>query len=285
MPRINLEDSLFKDRRFYNLMLKAGGYRNALGDLMAAWIVAQQYWIPDKKPIPKEVFIQQELSWDLLDVSLAEEREDGIYMRGSAEQFQWWFDGINQRVEAGKKSAKRQRDEKGRLLPSASHVKTTPTTAQRPLEKASNESNATQPSSSSSSSLKKEEGEAPTVGGKVNPKSPAMGQEVIRCWFEWCDTLEAFGVQAKRPMDIHSESLLARSVKTYGVETVMAALRGPRYEKPSERFNRKDHLSLSKILAPDQIEAHINRALANQSKTPGKKGQTYEELVRAEGAV
>lgn len=157
MPRINLEDSLFKDNRFYELMIKTGSYRNALGELMAAWIQAQIYWLPEKKPIPKDVFQQQNLSPFLIESGLAEERPEGIYMRGSEEQFAWWFEGMDQRKRAGQRSAKRPRDAKGRLLPSDKSVKNThaqsvncPTEVQRPLDKTSNESNELQPSSSSS---------------------------------------------------------------------------------------------------------------------------------------
>ena len=128
----------------------------ALGAVGFAWKSAQRYWCPDKKPIPLDVFGRISSGPFLIEVGLARQTEEGVYIAGAEEHFQWWFDGIEQRREAGKKSATRPRDEKGRLLPN--EMPNDANETQRPLDDGPTAPNEVQPSSSSSfSKTKKEE--------------------------------------------------------------------------------------------------------------------------------
>ena len=99
MARINIDDSIYKDVRFVELVGKTGGLNQALGALVRAWGVGQKYWARDKGLIPSKVWKSQKLDDSIIEVGLAEQRDDGVYIRGSAKQFGW----LLQKVEAGRK--------------------------------------------------------------------------------------------------------------------------------------------------------------------------------------
>ena len=101
MARINIEDSLFRENSFIELAIKLGSRRNALGALVEAFILAQEYYLKleNDRLIPKESWKRQKICPEIIEVGLAEERENGIYVFGSNEQFSW----LVQKSEAGKK--------------------------------------------------------------------------------------------------------------------------------------------------------------------------------------
>lgn len=104
--RVNIEDSLFKDPqgRFTRLCIAVGDEVKALGWVVTAWRVAQQYWCPEKRPVPVDLWEKAGLPRALIDCGLAREVEGGIYVSGSEEQFKWYF----QCVEAGKKGGRKK---------------------------------------------------------------------------------------------------------------------------------------------------------------------------------
>lgn len=115
MPRINVEDKFFQDRRLWNLSLdivEQGMASHSLardlavGMSVAIWREAQRFWFPKRLPIPKEIFF--ELSGAKLWVKnrLAKVVKGGVYVCGSDEQFSWLF----QKSDAGKLGAKRRWD-------------------------------------------------------------------------------------------------------------------------------------------------------------------------------
>ncbi len=177
--RLNIEVKIWSDYRFQNFMLEVGGRPLAKGYVIELWGLAQTYWIPDKNLIPEEEWKKSGLPESLISCGLAERRQEGIYAKGSEKHFSWWFDGIEQRSNAGKKSAQRPRDDKGRLLPTRSNGPLDD--AGSPLgnntRQVSNESptrsNEIQPSSSSSSSssLKKKNKEKEINAVAVAPAS------------------------------------------------------------------------------------------------------------------
>lgn len=99
MARINVEESIFKDHRFFELGLKLGGIDAALGSMIRAWWVAQKYWLQNGVGIPLPVWKEQKLRPELLESGLAEVRGEFIYIRGSEEQFLW----LKQKSDSGKK--------------------------------------------------------------------------------------------------------------------------------------------------------------------------------------
>lgn len=95
MARINFEEDLFKDKRFEKLLLKTGSKALAIGYLVEAWFLAQKFHLQGHG-IPKPVWIQQDMSPLIIEVGLAEDRGDFIYVKGSKEHFQWLIDYSNQ---------------------------------------------------------------------------------------------------------------------------------------------------------------------------------------------
>lgn len=98
--RINFEvGKIHLDHRFLELVIKLGSRRAAYGALMEAFIVAQRYWVPERKRIPISIYSDERLATELIEVGFAEQNEEGIYIRGSEEQFAW----LIQRSKAGSK--------------------------------------------------------------------------------------------------------------------------------------------------------------------------------------
>lgn len=103
MPRINIEDSIFKDARFIELCIKTGSVNTALGELVFVWMTAQKYFLSHGE-IPNDVWVKQKLSKNVLEVNLAERSLTGVRVCGQNDQFSW----IQQASNAGKKSAEKR---------------------------------------------------------------------------------------------------------------------------------------------------------------------------------
>ena len=100
MPRINIEDKLWGEERFQDLLIKVQNRHVAKGMILEAILLAQRYWCSVTSPrqcIPVDEFNKLGLK-PLLEVNLAKITDTGIYLCGSEDHFSWWF----QRVEAGR---------------------------------------------------------------------------------------------------------------------------------------------------------------------------------------
>ncbi len=113
MARINIEDSIWSDSRFMKLLLKLQDERTAIGAVVMAWKIAQKYWCPDKKPIPHIEWLRSNIGREFIDVGLADEKEDGVYVRGSEKHFAWWFE----KQDAGRRSAESRKKKYGSSQP------------------------------------------------------------------------------------------------------------------------------------------------------------------------
>ena len=102
MARINIEDSLYTDARFYELVSLVGSLDTAIGSLVRAFIVAQKYWRKDKSLIPEAEWSKQKLNKALLDCGFASFRNGSYYVHGSEEQFEW----LVKKQESGRKGGK-----------------------------------------------------------------------------------------------------------------------------------------------------------------------------------
>jgi hypothetical protein len=104
MPRINIEDKLYRDIRFANLAIKLKSRAMALGCLIGAWTLAQEYWKRNRL-VPKTKFMEIECAQEILDCALAviiAEDEDFVYVKGSKKEFDW----LVKCSEGGKKNKK-----------------------------------------------------------------------------------------------------------------------------------------------------------------------------------
>lgn len=90
MPRINIEDSLALDERFRFLTKLVGCEFKAFGICYRLWRIAQNYWVPNKLPIPKNIMDLSGLPLkELFDAQLITFIEGGVYAHGSENQFEW----------------------------------------------------------------------------------------------------------------------------------------------------------------------------------------------------
>lgn len=117
MARVNIEDSIWADPKFLKLCIKLGDEQKAIGMLVIAWRHAQKYWFKDRRPIPYEEWESSGLPKILIELGFAKESSEGVFMSGSESHFSWKEALHEKSRKGGIASAKRQRDEKGRLLP------------------------------------------------------------------------------------------------------------------------------------------------------------------------
>jgi hypothetical protein len=100
MPRINIEDKWFDDPRRWALVERIGQIATD-GAALQIWRVAQNYY-RQRTLIPHEVYSACKHAADFIAVKLAEERPDGVYVKGSTELFNW----IRLKSEAGQKGGR-----------------------------------------------------------------------------------------------------------------------------------------------------------------------------------
>jgi hypothetical protein len=120
------------------------------GVALRIWKLGFEYFKNGKALVPTSIFSAALHAKEFLECGLAEESEEGVYIRGSRDEFRWYEERIAQAKEAGKISAQRPRDALGRLLPKTHQ---TPTNIQRALDNSptlANEIQASSPSPSNS---------------------------------------------------------------------------------------------------------------------------------------
>lgn len=135
MARINIESSVYKEIGFQDLMIFCGSRRLAKGTLTELYELAQEYWFPHRKPIPKQVFEEHEFPAILYGPrGLCILKSDGIYVRGSEKAFQWLFD----KVSAGQKSAEARKEKFGTAQPPKKKRPETPEQCSNTVQQTSN---------------------------------------------------------------------------------------------------------------------------------------------------
>lgn len=100
MARINIEQSLHTDARFDELKVKMGSRFAAMGALIYAWSVAQEYFLINGGKIPLSEWEKQRLPNEIIDVGLATRCDEFVTMSGVEKQFAW----LKQRSQAGRKN-------------------------------------------------------------------------------------------------------------------------------------------------------------------------------------
>lgn len=114
MARLNIEDKVFKEQGFQDLMIDVRSRHLAKGIVLELFQLAQEFWFPDMLPIPMDRFKAAGLPEILFQPGgLCELNDSGVYVRGSKDAFQWLFDASN----AGKKSAEVRKAKTGSAQP------------------------------------------------------------------------------------------------------------------------------------------------------------------------
>ncbi len=135
MARLNLEYKLLSDPRFKALSRKLGE-RLAIGEWVAVAMAAQDYWAKEKSLIPPDIWDLNEFSEDLLRCHLVEKKDNGYYLKGSEEYFNWYLKmlefgkkGVEARKLKAENKAKEQESEllaKDNLQHTVDHAVVTP---------------------------------------------------------------------------------------------------------------------------------------------------------------
>ncbi len=223
LPRINIEQSLFTERGWLDLVVELGDADKALGALIRAWTVAQRYWRTSDDGIPKSEWKKQKLN-DAIIGKLADDRGDFIYVHGSREQFDW----LRQRSEAGKKGGvegARITNEKrwGKSAPENAFVEIIDDSVERESSKIEqnrpSSSYSLSPSSSSSfspSDLNLPTGSASQTPAR-KPKAPKAPPISGETWEAYRGAyLRRYGIEPVRNATVNSQ--LANFVKRIGQE-------------------------------------------------------------------
>lgn len=242
-PRLNFEDSIFKDARFYKLVALCGNdLDTACGALLRAWSLAQKWFLTPSKMVPISEWEKQDMRAAIIESGMAVLHGDFVYVRGSVEQFSW----LEKARESGKKGGK------GRAKIIEEIPKGTLTDPKGSLT-----------SSSFSSSF--------SFGERSTTTTKGLSGQVETAYGIWCQTLETFQIPAT-PMAGVQENSIARAITHLGFENVILALEGQRYEKPNDKFDPRRHLSVDRVLHRDargksRWEEFKNMALAVRSKS------------------
>jgi hypothetical protein len=128
---MKLNRSLLAKPNFLKFVLIVGSRHEALGMLADVFILAKEYFIPNKDPIPKVELIEAELPIEkLVKYGFLTKEVEGYYMTDSEAVFTDWkaTRELEQRIEAGLKSAVSPkhhavRGEDGKFIPAAEIAK------------------------------------------------------------------------------------------------------------------------------------------------------------------
>lgn len=106
MARINIEECWWSDPRRMKL-IELVGTMIADGAALNAWRVAQEFWAKGML-VPKSIWQHVQANAKLIEANLAEERGDGVYVRGSSEYLSWVAERRAAAMAGGKKSAEKR---------------------------------------------------------------------------------------------------------------------------------------------------------------------------------
>jgi hypothetical protein len=116
MARININDKLWADPRFKALCRFVGSEETALGRMVLVFRMAQEYYSDSESLIPIEIWDIQGFEY-VEKVGFAERHSDGIYVKGSSENFEWLLKRKAAAKSGGLKSAQSRRDKYGSAQP------------------------------------------------------------------------------------------------------------------------------------------------------------------------
>lgn len=183
MARTTIEESWWTDPRRERLAELVGGLLFADAWAIRLWRLAQEHWGRGRKPIPKDVFEALEAAPKLLKAGLAEERDGGIYAKGSAQHTDWLNQKRQAAKEGGKVSARSRKKKYGTAQPdppgSSKQTRSTPEA----------EPNTIEPSGSGSDSgslpIPSESGAAAAPPAVVEGQKPGKaGKNGVALWLE-----------------------------------------------------------------------------------------------------
>lgn len=180
---VNINDSIYRDPRFFELSSKLGSMFAALGALAMAWDLAQRFYLKtEDKNIPKEEWSKHPLADVIIESGLAKIENGSIRVAGRDK----YCSHLVQKQNAGKNSALSRANARKRTLAGV-NVRQLPST------------------SYSYSYTKKEEEEGSNQNSKPKPK------EILDLWNQQCE--KSKGLQPARGLNSSRLAAVARLVE------------------------------------------------------------------------
>jgi len=246
MARVNVEDEIWNDNRFFKLSVVLGGRDRAIGQLVIAWRTAQPFWRDGERGIPIDRWESEDLSEHIIKVGLARITEGEVFVRGADKAFDWICDRREQAREAGKRSAEVRKLKHGSAQPTGGQgfkpgenakVTERPPNVDRTEPNTPNSPNVTEPSSLLFSPLLISEipntEDIPPSAGKCTapsvraPRKPKV-LEVSAGVEIWQSYSDAFEDRYGKPPSVRGakqNAICAQIAKQAGIERGCAAVR------------------------------------------------------------
>lgn len=126
MPRLNIEDSIFRDDRFMDLVALTGCRYKALGMLTGCWMLAQETWLKHRM-IPADRW-RDDMD-PVIQCGLATRAPcGGTIVRGAEKQFAW----LDQRSEAGSTMTDKRREHLAKARAAKSSIRDAENSIRKP---------------------------------------------------------------------------------------------------------------------------------------------------------
>jgi len=220
--KIEVDDIWWLDPRRDALVQKVGFIADAVA--LRLWRLAAEHW-KAQAPIPESQFFAVPCAREFLDVGLAEQGDQGIWVKGAQAAFAWYHEGINQRKEAGRRSAAIRKEKYGSATPiNASNG------AERKPNEIRTEPNETEPPSPSPSPspLTTPLNLLPALEQKPSPK-PRQSPESLRARAaiksHWIESYKLrYGFEPSDTNSVFIRSTLKRIHESLGEERAIKAI-------------------------------------------------------------
>jgi hypothetical protein len=216
VPRINIEDAIWKDNRFQDLLILVKNRHTAKGMILELFTVAQKYWLTSKgRGIPKPAWASEGLPDELIKAGLARDDGEFIYAIGSREQFAW-LDSASEKGRSGGPAAAKARREnigKSKRPKSSQHDTARPSTSSSSSSSSFSLSSSDSNSDSVSNPFTLESSDSASVP-KIAPTTPV--------WESYSSAmLKRHGEMPAR--DRETNALLSKLVQRLGTEAPAVA--------------------------------------------------------------
>jgi len=304
---ITLESKLWSDPRFSQLQILLGSRRLAIGEVVDAWLLAQQCALDGLDLIPDELWLRGSFSDALFKSGLAERVEGGVYLSGARERNEWIRRRQTQRSAAGRKSAEARRERLGTAQPGALQTsndserlrtarsgenlgKTSPkeeTSRVLAPERTSNDSerpvrdlpNDTEQSLLSNLYSKNTHTHTDLSRKKTERITLEDMGELLRVWQE---TLDHFRIPKQARLE---EISIAKLLQRVGFEAARTVLIGQRYEQEYPNFKPSEGASVSRILTayqdPRRRQIFDNLMTLGAKRTAPQAARGNREAIEA----
>lgn len=119
MAMINIDEDLLISKRFSDLVLKLKSKTAALGAILECYLLAQKTWIKyGRVGVPKDLWLKEAIANEIIEVGLAVDNGDFIYVKGSKKLFVW----LEQKSDAGKHKNRHNQYTKQKVERTSTHV-------------------------------------------------------------------------------------------------------------------------------------------------------------------